>query len=106
MRFVGAEDKTLAPAFYLYSVFYGKTLGVVDFLILIYYFRKRSVFNMNLPNDPVILLSVVNTKLRDFYTSFDEMCSKEDISDTEKENILKKLSSVGYTYSKERNRFI
>lgn len=61
---------------------------------------------MTLPNDPVILLSVINTKLRDFYDSFDELCRREDISDCEKENIVNKLSSVGYTYCEQQNRFI
>ncbi len=61
---------------------------------------------MNIPNDPIILLSVVNTKLRDFYSSFDEMCLKEDLSDSEKEGIINKLSSVDYKYSPEKNRFI
>ncbi|HJB69908.1 MAG TPA: DUF4250 domain-containing protein, partial [Candidatus Flavonifractor avistercoris] len=27
-----------------------------------------------LPKDPVILLSVINTKLRDFYPSLDALC--------------------------------
>ena len=33
-----------------------------------------------LPGDPVILLGVVNTKLRDFYSSLDEMCEDMRIS--------------------------
>lgn len=58
---------------------------------------------MNLPNDPAILLSVINTKLRDFYKSFDDLC--EDIG-TDKEEISKKLESIGYKYSLDRNAFI
>ncbi len=60
---------------------------------------------MNLPNDPVILMSVINTKLRDFYKSFDELCEREDISADDREMILKKLESVGYVYNGEQNRF-
>ena len=58
---------------------------------------------MNLPNDPAILLSVINTKLRDFYKSFDDLC--EDIG-AYKEEISKKLESIGYKYSLDRNAFI
>ncbi len=29
---------------------------------------------MQLPKDPVILLSYINTQLRDFYPSLDELC--------------------------------
>ena len=43
---------------------------------------------MPLPNDPFILLSVINTKLRDFYPSLAELCSSEDISCEELETAL------------------
>ena len=56
-----------------------------------------------LPNDPVILLSVINTKLRDNYSSFDLLCDDLDVN---KEEILNKLNSIGYEYSAEFNRFI
>lgn len=56
-----------------------------------------------LPNDPVILLSVINTKLRDYYPSLDALC--EDLS-VNKEEITKKLSMIGYTYKEERNQFV
>ena len=56
-----------------------------------------------LPNDPVILLSVVNTKLRDNYKSLDLLCDDLDVN---KEEILNKLNSIGYEYSAEFNRFI
>ena len=55
-----------------------------------------------LPNNPTILLSVVNTKLRDFYSSLDELCLDLDES---KEDIISKLESIGYYYSKEDNQF-
>lgn len=56
-----------------------------------------------LPNDPVILLSVINTKLRDNYSTFDLLCDDLDVN---KEEILNKLNSIGYEYSAEFNRFI
>lgn len=58
---------------------------------------------MNIPNDPAILLSFVNTKLRDFYGSFDEMC--EDMQ-LDKKIIEDKLQRIGYEYKEERNQFV
>lgn len=55
-----------------------------------------------LVKDPVILLSLVNTKLRDFYASLDELCEKEDES---KEEIINILKEIGYFYDKESNQF-
>lgn len=56
-----------------------------------------------LPNDPFILLGVVNTKLRDFYSSLDALCLDLNI---DKDELTKKLASVGYTYKAERNQFV
>ena len=57
---------------------------------------------MSLPNDPAILLSYVNTQLRDSYPSFDEMC-KSLCAD--KASIVNKLAAIGYTYNPETNSF-
>lgn len=56
-----------------------------------------------LPSDPIMCLSVVNTKLRDFYSDLDELCEEFDISRSE---IEEKLKMVGYKYDKEKNQFI
>lgn len=56
-----------------------------------------------LPQDPVILLGVINTKLRDFYPSLDALCNDLDIS---KNELVEKLSSIGYIYKEERNQFV
>ncbi len=58
---------------------------------------------MNLPNDPAMLLSVVNTKLRDFYPNLKNMC--EDL-DLDENNLIKQLESIGYTYDEKLNRFV
>lgn len=55
-----------------------------------------------LPKDPVILLSVINTKLRDFYPSLSALC--DDLSESESE-IIERLLEIGYEYSPEKNRF-
>ncbi|MGN1115766.1 MAG: DUF4250 domain-containing protein [Candidatus Ornithomonoglobus sp.] len=58
---------------------------------------------MNLPNDPAMLVSVLNTKLRDFYPSLDALC--EDLQ-ADRSELEKKCSAIGYQYCKERNQFI
>ena len=55
-----------------------------------------------LPNDPIMLLSFVNMKLRDKYASLDALCEDMDES---KEAITAKLAEVGYAYDPETNRF-
>ena len=56
-----------------------------------------------LPNDPIMLLSFVNMKLRDQYPSLDALCEDMDES---KDAIVAKLAEVGYEYDKEMNRFV
>lgn len=53
--------------------------------------------------DPYLLLSLVNTKLRDEAPSLDELCKSYDV---DPESIKERLSKVGYSYSKENNQFI
>lgn len=56
-----------------------------------------------LPNDPMMLLSIVNTRLRDRYESLESLC--EDL-DEDGECICCKLAELGYLYDKELNRFV
>ena len=56
-----------------------------------------------LPQDPIILLSYVNTKLRDEYASLDELCGALD---ADREELVRKLEGVNYRYSEERNQFV
>lgn len=58
---------------------------------------------MNLPNDPSMLVSVLNTKLRDFYPSLDALC---DDMEADKDALIEKCRIIGYEYSSERNQFI
>ncbi len=57
---------------------------------------------MNLPNDPVILLSVINTKLRDEFPSLEELCKSLCVSE---EFLSDKLGTIGYTYDPNSNSF-
>ena len=56
-----------------------------------------------IPKDPVMLLSFVNLKLRDFYQSLDTMCEDMEIP---KDEVEEKLAAIGYHYDKEQNRFV
>lgn len=58
---------------------------------------------MALPKDPILLLSVVNMKLRDYYASLDALC---DDLDESRANIEKTLSSAGYAYNESVNQFV
>ncbi len=57
---------------------------------------------MNLPNDPFMLLSVINMKLRDNYSSLDELCEDMDVS---REEIEEKLTSAGFEYDENSRSF-
>jgi hypothetical protein len=56
-----------------------------------------------LPNDPVMLLSFVNLKLRDFYPSLDALCEDMDI---DKNLIVDKLAQIDYHYDSVQNKFV
>ena len=56
-----------------------------------------------IPNDPIMLLSYVNTQLRDNYSSLDDFCASLDV---EKQMIMDKLKAVNYEYNEELNKFI
>jgi hypothetical protein len=56
-----------------------------------------------LPEDPMMLLSYVNTQLRDFYKSLDEFCNSQDVS---AEELKKKLKTIDYEYDEKLNKFV
>ena len=55
------------------------------------------------PKDPVMLLSYINTQLRDFYPSMEELCKAMDVK---KEEIDEKLDLIDYQYDPERNQYV
>lgn len=57
----------------------------------------------SLPKDPVMLLSVVNTNLRDYYPTLEEFCSAKDV---EQSDIVEKLKMINYEYDAEKNQFV
>lgn len=56
-----------------------------------------------IPQDPIMLLSFVNLKLRDYYSNPDIMCDDLDVSRTE---IEEKLKNAGYTYDEQLNKYV
>lgn len=56
-----------------------------------------------LPKDPVILLSVINTKLRDYYRSLDDLCDDMEI---DKNILIYTLKNIDYEYDNSRNQFV
>lgn len=56
-----------------------------------------------IPNDPSMLLSFVNLKLRDYYSSLDAMC---DDMELDQDEIKDKLATIDYEYDKELNKFV
>ena len=57
----------------------------------------------SLPKDPMLCLSVVNTKLRDYYSDLDSLC--EDMG-VEKESLIEKLKTIDYLYDERQNQFV
>ncbi|MCQ2334501.1 MAG: DUF4250 domain-containing protein [Paludibacteraceae bacterium] len=55
-----------------------------------------------MPQDPFLLLSFINMKLRDEYSSLAELCEDMDI---DQEALIKKLSDAGFVYSGANNKF-
>ncbi len=58
---------------------------------------------MNFPKDPVMLLSVVNTYLRDHDSSFEELCRRADIP---QEELAEQLAKINYFYDSKQNQFV
>lgn len=58
---------------------------------------------MQIPKDPVMLLSYVNLKLRDYYSSLDALCDDLGLDPGE---IEEKLRGAGCSYDSARNQFV
>ncbi len=92
--------RDLSKLFAEYSDKLSEKDGDGDFVII--NIPKPEGFEMTLPKDPYMLLSVVNMKLRDNYKSFDELC--EDL-DVPPEEISVPLEKLGYVYDEKSNQF-
>lgn len=56
-----------------------------------------------LPNNPMILLSYVNTELRDEFPNLDELCK---FFNAQKDDVEEKLAAIDYHYDEKLNRFV
>ncbi|MDE7311209.1 MAG: DUF4250 domain-containing protein [Eubacterium sp.] len=56
----------------------------------------------SIPNDPAILVSYVNTHLRDHYPSLQELCASLNLDEAQ---LCQKLDAIGYVYSQSQNQF-
>lgn len=56
-----------------------------------------------LPNDPMMLLSFVNTRMRDDVLCLEDFCKQFDV---QPEEIKEKLDKIGYTYNNDLRKFI
>ncbi len=56
-----------------------------------------------MPKDPVVLLSYVNTQLRDFYGTLQEFCAAADVDEA---GLREKLAGIDYQYNEAANRFV
>ena len=80
-------------------------LPLVDFM---FYFSEKSQDkgDFMLPKDPNILLSLINTKLRDHYVSLDALIEDLDLDiDQDKGFIIETLASIHYHYDPLKNQF-
>ena len=58
---------------------------------------------MTFPKDPVMLLSMINTYLRDQYASMEELCAACSV---QKKDVDEKLKSIDYRYDPEQNQYV
>lgn len=56
-----------------------------------------------IPKDPVMLLSFLNLKLRDYYTCLEDLCDDLQVN---RQEIEEKLAGIDYHYNKEKNQFL
>lgn len=78
------------------------TLSIGNYRIWNHRWGKGDMMN-HIPKDPVMLLSYVNTQLRDFYPSLEEFCRSADVP---QEQIERTLKSIEYKYDLEKNQFV
>lgn len=56
-----------------------------------------------IPTDPMMLLSFINLKLRDYYKDIDSLCEDMDI---DKQELIDKLKGIDYEYDEALNKFV
>lgn len=85
----------------LYIIVVNNSCKLKVFLYL--YIQNKIQMNYDIPSDPVMLLSFVNMKLRDYYKSLDAMC--EDLG-IDVDELTSSLEAIDYHYDRGLNKFI
>ena len=62
----------------------------------------KTKYDMNVATNIAMLLSYINTQLRDFYDSYEDLCKSLDLDQNE---VKQKLSMIGYEYDESLNQF-
>ena len=65
-------------------------------------FCRGTLVVMELPKDPMMLMSFINMKLRDFYPTLDALCDDMDVDRQELEG---KMAEAGLEYNAAANKF-
>lgn len=58
---------------------------------------------LDIPHDPIILVSYVNTQLRDHFATLEEFCRTYDVNE---EELRTTLSDIDYQYDETTNQFV
>lgn len=86
------------------TVYYSTVDTVFLELLMVYFGCLQEVICMGgIPKDPVILLSYINTQLRDFYPSMDELCAALLVN---RETLDESLGKIDYIYDEEKNQYV
>ena len=80
----------------------------INFIILPFYvktifYKGGTLMTPNIPKDPVMLLSYLNTQLRDFYPTLEECCRSLNLSQAQ---IEETLAAIDYHYDDTKNKFV
>ena len=86
-----------AEALWLRLILYNKKI-----FLLYKMSRKMNRGETMIPKDPVMLLSYVNTQLRDFYKSLDALCEDKGL---DREELVEKMALIDYEYDPSTNQF-
>ena len=70
--------------------------------MLILYLNSFIIIMDNLPQDPAMLLSFINMKLRDDYDTLEALC--DDLA-IDRDELTARLAAAGFEYSAENKRF-
>lgn len=85
-------------------VYYSTVDNIFLELLMVYFGCLQEVtYMVSIPKDPVILLSYINTQLRDFYPSLDELCAALLL---DRKMLDESLGAIDYIYNEEKNQYV